>query len=69
MLTLAQKLRLAAAVTFVLGLSGMPLPSMNPKAALSAFGALPTTGWFIGLGAGTMAVAAPVFLASFALRR
>lgn len=69
MLLLAQKLRLAAAVIFVLGLSCMPLPIMSPKAALSAFGAPPTTGWFIGLGLGTMAVAALVFLASFALRR
>lgn len=69
MLTLAQKLRPAAAAIFMLGLSCMPLPIMSPKTALSAFGALPTTGWFIGLGVGAMVVAAAVFLASFALRR
>lgn len=69
MLILAQKLRLAAAVIFVLGLRCRPLPVMSPKAVLSSFSAPPTMGWFIGLGLGKMAVAALVFLASFALRR
>ena len=66
--TPAQKLCLAAAVIFVLGLGRMPLPATSPRRR-SGLRRAADDGWFLWLGVGTMAVTAVVFLASFALRR
>jgi hypothetical protein len=69
MFTRAEQLRMAALVIFVLGLTCLPLPRMNPKLALNAMAALAPAGWFIGLGVVLMAVSALLLLLSFVVRQ